>query len=182
MQKIAAVAIAGLFYTSTVWASLTFFRVENTGARVGKRIISLAGGASMVVTVLLMSHLPNVSIERFGVTVALYTFALLLFWSAFVVTRLRRLDFAFSTKEPDWLEMCGPYRLIRHPFYAAYLLGWLAPLIYSGAWISATIFGLMTLLYVRAALVEERLFSRSAFANEYTAYRQNTARFVPWLL
>jgi len=38
----------------------------------------------------------------------------------------RRLSLAFSDDAPKALITGGPYRIVRHPFYAAYLLYWLA--------------------------------------------------------
>ena len=45
-------------------------------------------------------------------------------------------------------------------------------------WLIPTL-AVMLMIYLRAAMLEERKFSRSALAEEYNSYRSYTAWFVP---
>jgi protein-S-isoprenylcysteine O-methyltransferase Ste14 len=77
------------------------------------------------------------------------------------------------------LTTAGPYRLVRHPIYAAYLLAWCAGAAIAGQpWLLAPVLG-MGLFYVSAARQEETSFLASAFAIPYSEYRRRTGMFVP---
>lgn len=73
----------------------------------------------------------------------------------------------------------GPYRLVRHPMYSAYLLFFLGTFLISGNWIVGAsgvgvIATLMTLRLAREeALLEER------FDAAYREYRSRTGMFIP---
>lgn len=107
--------------------------------------------------------------------------ALGLFRLAILATRQRRLTLAFSQDQPTFLVDRGPYRLIRHPFYTAYVIYW-----WSGAfetlsvWCSLAAMGL-TAVYVIAAVKEERKFAASHLATEYAAYRGRAGLMWPKL-
>jgi protein-S-isoprenylcysteine O-methyltransferase Ste14 len=82
---------------------------------------------------------------------------------------------------PEHLVTHGPYRRIRHPFYAAFLLA------LSGAFLAYPSLGtLFTLAYgllimnVTAA-GEEKRFLASEFGPRYEAYIKATGRFLPHL-
>ena len=61
-----------------------------------------------------------------GIAGLLYAVSLVIFWWTTKVTRDRRLSVAFSADKPHHLLKRGPYRFVRHPFYASYGLFWLA--------------------------------------------------------
>ncbi|MNC97641.1 hypothetical protein D3C83_153610 [compost metagenome] len=70
---------------------------------------------------------------------------------------------------------------MRHPFYASYLLYWLAGAVaIREAWLVPA-FAVIVVLYVLAARTEERKFARSAVCDAYDAYRRKTGMFVPRL-
>ncbi|MBN1945139.1 MAG: isoprenylcysteine carboxylmethyltransferase family protein [Bradymonadales bacterium] len=75
----------------------------------------------------------------------------------------------------------GPYRLVRHPIYAAYLLFFLSIAGLSGCWAIALaallLFGL--LMTARLKLEEAQLVER--FGQRYQDYLQRTGRFFPRL-
>jgi protein-S-isoprenylcysteine O-methyltransferase Ste14 len=81
--------------------------------------------------------------------------------------------------EPRRLVTHGAYGLIRHPFYAAFLLAFL-----SGAVLfpHAVTLGLLCYGFVAlntTAAQEERRLSRSEFGAEYRQYLARTGRFLP---
>ncbi len=56
----------------------------------------------------------------------LYVVALGLFWWAVAHAARAQLNLAFTNATPVTLLVDGPYAYIRHPFYASYLLYWVA--------------------------------------------------------
>lgn len=73
----------------------------------------------------------------------------------------------------------GPYALVRHPLYAAEILGTLAMLIQYFGWAAAALFATFAALQVARSIFEERILGET-FA-EYGAYRARTARFIPFV-
>ena len=102
-----------------------------------------------------------------------------LFRSAITAMRAAPLSLAFSNDAPAFLLQRGPYRRVRHPFYTAYALSWLAAAALTWSGVASVVFLIMTALYVTAAVQEERKFLRSTLAADYRAYRQRTGMFVP---
>jgi protein-S-isoprenylcysteine O-methyltransferase Ste14 len=176
------VVVGATFYASIAWGAFTFFRVSNQGALSGKRALSILGGLAAVTALYQLWSNPCNQIERVLAALAVYGLAILAFWSAIAATRVQGIDFAFSTATPQIVQRGGPYRLIRHPFYTSYILGWLAPWIYTGTGVSGATFLLVSVVYTWVALAEEKSLLRSAVAKDYEAYRRSTARFIPWCL
>jgi len=82
-------------------------------------------------------------------------------------------------KKKGKLTTTGPYKIIRHPMYAAILLT-LLPLIISDSSAMRFIFyGVLTVDLVAKSYYEENLLSKSLIG--YTAYRKNTYRIIPYL-
>lgn len=113
--------------------------------------------------------------------VACFAAAQGLFWWALATHgRRRRPAFAFVPVAPACLVRGGPYRLVRHPIYTAYLLAWLAGAVAVGLpWLLLAVV-LMGALYYRAARQEERSFLAGPLAPQYREYHQRTGMFLPW--
>lgn len=179
-----ALALALVTQVSFVWAIRRFFRTEGA-PRTGMRAIAALGAVSAVAqcgTLLwrCLSPVPFTGAQVVGL--ALFGVALALFWSAVHANRARPLTLAFTDDTPEHLVVRGPYRYIRHPFYAAYLSAWLA-----GAFTAhepALLLSVLVMgtLYAQAANIEERKFARSPLAAAYAAYRRHTGAFCPRLL
>jgi protein-S-isoprenylcysteine O-methyltransferase Ste14 len=71
------------------------------------------------------------------------------------------------------LKVFGPYRYVRHPMYAGYLLSHLAFLLVNPTWWNIAVYGLCYGLQVPRLLAEERLLRRDP---GYCAYES----VVPW--
>ncbi len=73
----------------------------------------------------------------------------------------------------------GAYRWIRHPFYTAFLLAFVATwVLLPGIWTGATlVYGFLILNFTAAA--EEKRLLKSEFGDEYAAYLKRTGRFWP---
>jgi hypothetical protein len=73
----------------------------------------------------------------------------------------------------------GPYRLVRHPFYVAYTIAWLAgSVIVDKPWLLVSA-GLCLWIYYRAARFEEASFQQTPFALSYERYAQEVGMFLP---
>ena len=130
--------------------------------------------ASLHLAALLMRPVP-----RPLLAIALYAASAALFWSAIAATRGRHLGVCFQRHVPPALVRTGPYKLIRHPFYTAYMLTWIAGFVATGWWPLALTAIFMASLYRRAACQEERCFMESEMSEEYRSYLRATGRFVP---
>jgi protein-S-isoprenylcysteine O-methyltransferase Ste14 len=104
-----------------------------------------------------------------------------LFRAALSAMRTAPLSLAFSNDVPAFLLQRGPYRRVRHPFYTAYALSWLAVVVLTWSGVALMVFLIISALYVTAALREERKFLRSTLAADYRAYQQRTGMFLPFV-
>jgi protein-S-isoprenylcysteine O-methyltransferase Ste14 len=110
---------------------------------------------------------------------ALFSLSLCLFWSSYFSQRSDRPQFAFEEGLPSRLVETGPYRFIRNPFYASYMLNWLAaPLATRQPWLLLPA-ALLGLLYYKAARLEESQFGESRFRFKYERYKSRAGRFLP---
>jgi protein-S-isoprenylcysteine O-methyltransferase Ste14 len=116
---------------------------------------------------------------RLVVEAAILAVALALFAWAARVNRARPLPLAFAGQVPEQLQTRGPYSLVRHPFYASYLLAFAAGLVAAWtAWLLPVVAaGAFT--YWRAARREEAGFEGSQLRDEYQAYARRVGMFVP---
>jgi len=105
--------------------------------------------------------------------------ALWLFWAAIKASRAARLKMAFDLQNPHGLVTTGPYRYLRHPFYTSYLIFWVGWAVATWSLWSVLPLMVIAVIYVTAALGEERKFSRTAMAADYADYRSRTGFFWP---
>jgi protein-S-isoprenylcysteine O-methyltransferase Ste14 len=107
--------------------------------------------------------------------------ALGLFLWAARVNRERPLLLAFADHVPNHLQTRGPYRLVRHPFYASYLLAFAGGFVAAwSAWL-LPLLALGVLMYWGAASREERGFAASPLAEAHRVYAREVGMFVPRL-
>jgi len=96
---------------------------------------------------------------------------------------LKSLGQNFSTsltiKEKQTLVTHGPYRLVRHPMYTAFILLWVAFLLLSANWFIGFT-GIMAFVWttvIRTPKEEQMMAHR--FGEEYLAYKKRTWRYLP---
>jgi protein-S-isoprenylcysteine O-methyltransferase Ste14 len=106
--------------------------------------------------------------------------AALFFWTLYF-NRSEKFYFAFTSMRQDSFISSGPYRYIRHPFYSSYIFAWIGGVLFTHSLISLCLSGIMTVLYFKAAIAEERQFLSGPHKIEYMTYVQNTGRFFPRL-
>jgi protein-S-isoprenylcysteine O-methyltransferase Ste14 len=129
---------------------------------------------------MVVSRVP-ISWGGLGIGCLLYACGLALFFATCSANSQRRLSVAFSQDRPEHLVLWGPYRYIRHPYYASYCLTWLAGVAATCNLLAAATFVIMLVLYVCAARSEERKFLKSAYSALYEQYRHSTGMLVPHL-
>jgi len=104
---------------------------------------------------------------------------------ALITLAHRSLDGSFSPtihlRRRHVLVTSGPYRFVRHPMYAAYLVLFLGAFLLSADWVigAGGIGVILTLMTVRLPREERRLEER--FDGAWLAYRQATGAFLPRL-
>lgn len=85
------------------------------------------------------------------------------------------------TRATHSLVTTGPYRWVRHPFYAAFALGLASNAVVTANWFLAlTGFFTVCLVIYRTKIEEEKLIER--FGDQYTTYMSATGRFVPRII
>jgi protein-S-isoprenylcysteine O-methyltransferase Ste14 len=106
------------------------------------------------------------------------TAAILLFFVLFSLGT--NLTDTVVTRARHSLVTSGPYRWVRHPFYAAFALGLASNAVVTANWFLA-VTGLCTvvLVFVRTRIEEEKLVER--FGTQYERYMLRTGRFFPRL-
>jgi protein-S-isoprenylcysteine O-methyltransferase Ste14 len=175
-------SFAVVCFGSFVWAIKKHF-VTTRRMPAGMRLISSASLISMLLQMFAISRLERVNFLFAVAAILLYAASFGLFWWAIRATRRQRLTLAFSDDEPRHLQIAGPYRFVRHPFYLSYLLFWTAGLVaVGGEWFLFFTVAAMFALYFRAARLEETKFASSPLGEDYSKYRSRTGMFFPKLL
>lgn len=178
-QQIVLVATAGSILAAFTWGVIAHFSRPH-GVPALMYVIGIATGA---LTCAQIARMTRVDPGWWTAPVLVgYAASLALYLWAVAATRGRGFSLAFSADLPTALVARGPYRYVRHPFYASYLLYWLAgALAIRETWLIPAV-AVVVALYVVAALAEERKFARSAVSDTYRAYRQSTGMFLPRLI
>ena len=115
------------------------------------------------------------------VAIGLYTLSIGLFTWAVRACRQHPPTAIFETDVPTYFVDRGPYQYVRHPFYATYILFWLASWVASNSWAALVSLIVMSAIYVHGAREEEAKFRASAFAAAYAQYRRRTGFLTPRL-
>ena len=92
----------------------------------------------------------------------------------------RNLTDTVVTRKAHTLVTTGPYRWVRHPFYSAAALAFLANSLAAANWfLFVTGCAAILLLVIRTRKEEENLIAR--FGDDYRKYMHQTGRFMPRL-
>jgi protein-S-isoprenylcysteine O-methyltransferase Ste14 len=86
-----------------------------------------------------------------------------------------------TIKVDHQLIRSGPYRLVRHPIYTAWLGMFAATAIVSGQIHGLIGFAMAAFAYWRKIRLEEANL-KNAFGSDYEAYRRETWALVPWVV
>lgn len=179
VPQLAALLAAGACFASYAWGLGRFFWTPPGRAAAGRRAITGATALSMAAHGIALVHFYRPAPAGYALAMPLYAISLAMFWWCVRVNRAQPLSLAFSQDRPDHIVMQGPYAAIRHPFYASYMLCWIAGVLASGQWPLVATVVLMGWIYHRAALLEEAKFASSALAEPYRRYALQTGRYLP---
>jgi protein-S-isoprenylcysteine O-methyltransferase Ste14 len=174
-----AVLLTGLF----TWVGMTlvarrYFRhaSRRTPAKDWLIVSAFVCTLAQLVTIARVSP-PNPLCAWVGI--GLYGLAVLLFVWSLLTHGQTRPAFVGVDVGPASFQHRGPYRVVRHPIYTAYLLAWLPGPVVTLQWWLLLTFVWMGWVYYRAARREEEHFASSTFAPQYGEYRQRTGMFLP---
>lgn len=167
-------------HAAFIWGRIAVFRIDGPtppGVRVIEHCaaISIALGATLIA----FRSTGHMSLDCLGLVLAV-TSAALFAWGVATVDR-KQLTAAFSADAPLALVTRGPFRYVRNPFYLAYIIAHAIPLFATRSPWALPGLLVMSAIYVRAALLEERKFLRSDLAPAWRAYQRRTGRFLPRL-
>lgn len=164
-------------FGSFAWAVKGHFRSRGSVPN-GMRVISVASLASMAW--FLERLLVDAQTSYWPLAAAMIVVALGLFWWTVRTTNLRRLTLAFDDDRPTFLHQQGPYRWVRHPFYASYILFWIATSLATPGFLPWIVPVCFVAIYVVAAKKEENKFEASSLGHEYARYRSDVGMLLPF--
>lgn len=166
--------------TGVGFVSMMVLYFKTGPQKMGDRCMSsvvLVGVAAQYAGLLSTTHC---SLVRSTVGIGLFLLANLLFWAARIAHGTRRPAAVFGQAVPDTVTLSGPYRIVRHPFYLAYVLAFLAASIVGNRWWMHFIVVTLFTLYNLAAAQEERLLLSSPHVGkQYADYRRRSWRWCP---
>jgi len=171
----ASICLTILYYAIMMVA---YFRLDK-----GIQLLRLALiGSLFVCSLVLAASMLSNSHEsplRSCIACALTILSNFLFWSARRAHGTVKPSAAFSAILPSQINRNGPYAIIRHPFYAAYILVFAAGAISIGT-LSAFVIPVVAIaIYYGASTYEESQLCQSDLGIEYRNYARNTGRFLP---
>jgi protein-S-isoprenylcysteine O-methyltransferase Ste14 len=178
--QIACLLTTGVCFASFTWAIQYLFRRPATVSKQMK-LLSLMGLVFFIAQVLAIAIQAKVWILTSLVAIAIYLGALALFYWAVPYARSGGFCLAFSSVITKELVRAGPYRYIRHPFYASYLLFWVAGVMASHQPLLLLSVVFMAAFYARAIAHEEKQFLSGPLSADYTQYMAMTGRLLPRL-
>jgi len=163
---------------SFIWARYTRFRVRGATPP-GVRVVEWSTVACIALGVWLIAQREDGQAFAVGAAFVLVLGSAAMFAWACRSVRPMQLAAAFTPDPPVELVRDGAFRMVRNPFYLSYILAHSVPLAASRSpWALVPLLW-MTVLYHRAARLEERRFLASPLAGEYLAYARRTGRFLP---
>ncbi|KKB85042.1 S-isoprenylcysteine methyltransferase [Devosia limi DSM 17137] len=175
LDSIVSIVALGIF-GQHIWALKGHFASDRmTG---GARTISAGALLTCLIMLILVWRLDHPAAAQVA-GVAIMLLSLSLFWAAVKASEAAKLRFAFDAALPRQLVTTGPYRRVRHPFYASYLIFWLGWAVATWSIWSLLPVAIMAALYTIAARYEETLLGKSAMASDYAAYRERAGLFWP---
>lgn len=182
--KVLFFTLSAVCFASFAWAIKThFIKSENENMPKGMKLITTLGFVSFFWQIfgIFIQNTFFAPISIIGGV--LYLVSLALFWWTIKTTQRQKLTLAFSRDKPRFLLQSGPYRFIRHPFYTAYSLFWLAGLLAAQQWwLIATILVMCSLYYRAAKLEENKFVSSDTLQHQYKLYQMRTGMFFPKLI
>ena len=180
--QLIAIALSIACFLSFFWAIQKLFRKDGATLPIQMKLLSALGSFFFIAQVISLSLLPAVpSFLLQIIGISLFVIGLVLFWWAVPYARRAALKIAFLPNSPTELICDGPYRFVRHPFYASYLLFWVAGVFASQRWVLVVSVIVMGYFYISAMRREESEFLAGGVGGRYSDYMQSVGALVPRL-
>jgi protein-S-isoprenylcysteine O-methyltransferase Ste14 len=176
--RLFCILAAFLSFSSFSWAVKSVF-VRSHGIPNQMKVLSFSGILFFLAQIVAITSQDRTTTTSSTLGIGMYLSALALFFWAIPYARANQFSLAFSKDQPTTIVRTGPYRFIRHPFYCAYLLFWIAGIFaaYQPFLILSVV--VMGSFYLRAIVLEEKCFLRGPLGREYAEYCQTTGRLIP---
>ena len=124
--------------------------------------------------------LAGASFQKTSLIAAIFiALAMLLVTWAVVAMQKSKLSILPEPSTHAVLITNGPYRFIRHPMYAAILIGCAGLLINHFTWIGFSISVALAMVLIFKLGWEEKMLTEKF--GEYAAYRKHTSRLIPFV-
>jgi protein-S-isoprenylcysteine O-methyltransferase Ste14 len=169
-----------LLHSAFIWGRFVVFRLGDR-LSFGAKLVQTSALLCILLDAVLIARRSGGHSLLDPLAVALSAISCVVFAWAVRTTGLQRLTAVFSEDLPRELIVSGPFRFVRNPFYAAYLLVYAQAVFASRSWWAALPLAVMGSIYFNAALLEEKKFLSSRLATQYRCYTATTGRFLPIL-
>lgn len=177
-----ALALTFSCFASFTWAIVVLFKPRTGSTPTLMYALSALGMIFFLAQVAALLFPPaDAGRIVFACGLVLYMISLALFWWAVPYARRAALGIAFAGVVPAHVVRDGPYRYIRHPFYASYLLFWIAGVFASQGWWLLLSIIVMGTLYAIAIRQEENELLQGPFSESYGEYITQTGCLLPKL-
>ncbi len=161
-----------------IWGMLFFFR-KGTRNGAGIHWIKYAGATCLITQFFFIFNNKNETAVLLFISIFLYATSLLIFWLSVKAHGKHRPKICYTCDAPDSLTTHGIYAFVRHPFYLSYSIAWCAGVIATLEVILLITVIIMVILYVHAALLEEKSFESTSYGDEFLKYKRKTGMMIP---
>lgn len=170
------VLIEIILFSSFIWALTGWFKTGKTIERRELKAIKGFGSFFILVHLLiaLFYLLPPISLTVTGIFILIASGVL---FKLSIDSFSNPPGVAFGNEIVTELNMQGPYRYIRHPFYTSYSMAWIGGTIATGCWWLILTFLVMFYLYFKAAKEEEKQWLAGVDEKKYQNYMTKTGMF-----
>jgi protein-S-isoprenylcysteine O-methyltransferase Ste14 len=178
LQILLSVVMA-LAFVYFLFAAIRTFVLPNSLDRASQ--LSQLSFISGAVVALSSASAVTVEVGNAIAAVALMLVAVGLYEWARSTIRGRKFHIIYSDRVPEALCTDGPYRYIRHPLYASYIMAFVAVFILRPTPLAALVLALNLVFFTYGAVRDERAIEAGPFAADYAAYKARVGRFFPRL-
>jgi protein-S-isoprenylcysteine O-methyltransferase Ste14 len=178
LLQFGCLVVSVICFASFTWSVGYLFRRPKSVSGQMKHL-SFWGLLFFIAQVLAIAKQTHIWIVTSTLALLMYVGALALFYSSVPFARKHGFGLAFSNATPDQVVRTGPYRHIRHPFYASYLLFWIAGVLASRQPFLLVSVVVMSRFYARAIAQEEQELLNGPLSTEYADYKAFTGSLFP---
>jgi len=179
MELLLAKLVAVITGAEFICATMFYFR-RRVKLR-GTLVMSIFLFGAVILHAVLLVLADDTPLPQVTVAFVLFGISNILFWSALFSHGARRPSAVFGETTPEALITSGPYRIVRHPFYLAYIAAFLGSAFVGNHWsLFLTTLGLFA-CYDWAARNEERLLINDTgpIGERYRDYKRRSWRWLP---